>query len=84
MRHNRTVNDSKIMPKKIDVKLLGRVVKQLFSYYPVMMPISVACIIFSAIVATIPAIFLEKVTAAIDAALKTGTAWEAAKGDIIP
>ena len=84
MRHDRTVKDNKKMPQKIDVKLLGRVIKQLFSYYPVMMPISVACIIFSAIVATIPAIFLEKVTAAIDTALKTGTAWEAAKGDIIP
>ncbi len=72
------------MPRKIDFKLLGRVVKQLFKYYPVMMPVSIVCIIFSALVSTIPAIFLEKVTAAIDISLKSGISWADAKGDIIP
>lgn len=76
--------EDKKAPAKLDFKLLGRVMKQLFAYYPVMMPISVASIVFSAIIATIPAIFLEKVTDAIDTALKNGTAWEVAKGDILP
>ncbi len=76
--------EEKKAPAKLDFRLLGRVIKQLFAYYPVMMPISVASIVFSAIIATIPAIFLEKVTDAIDTALKSGTSWEVAKGDILP
>ncbi len=84
MRSDHTVKEERKMPRKVDVKLLGRVIKQLFHYYPVMMPVSIACIIFSAIVSTIPAIFLEKVTAAIDVSLKSGIPWAEASGDIIP
>lgn len=51
--------------RKMDFKVLGRVVKLLFKYYPRMVPISVVCILFSAITATIPAIFLERVTTVI-------------------
>lgn len=69
---------------KSNFKLLGRVIKQLFEYYPVMMPISVISIILSAVISTIPAVFLEKVTDAIDTALKGGIAWDAAKENILP
>lgn len=51
--------------RKMDFKVLGRVIKLLFKYYPRMVPISVVCILFSAITATIPAIFLERVTTVI-------------------
>ena len=51
--------------RKMDFKVLGRVVKLLFRYYPRMVPISIVCIFFSAVTATLPAIFLERVTTAI-------------------
>ena len=44
--------------RKLDMKILARVVRMLHGYYPVLLPVTVACIIFSAIVATLPAIFL--------------------------
>ena len=73
------------MPKrKMNFKVLGRVVKALFRYYPKMVPISVVCILFSAITATIPAIFLEKVTTAINAAYQNHTPWADASKEIIP
>ncbi len=70
--------------RKLDFRMLGRVVKMLFRYYPRMVPISVACIFFSAITATIPAIFLEKVTTAIGVAYQNHTPWDVAKGEIMP
>ena len=71
-------------PRKLDKGTLGRLLKMLFSYYPVLLPISIACIIFSAAASAIPAIFLEQVTTAIDSCLKNGIAWSEAKEIIVP
>ena len=72
-------------PKRtLNTKVLKRAVKMLFECYPVMVPVSIVCIIFSAIVATIPAIFLQQVTDAIDTCLKNGTPWSEAQGMIFP
>ena len=54
------------MKKKLNVNALKRVIKILFSYYPVLLPIAIACIIFSAVTAAIPAIFNQQVIAAIE------------------
>ncbi len=70
--------------RKLNKGSLSRLLKILFKSYPVLLPISIASIAFSAIVAVLPAIFLEKVTTAVDIALKNGLTWEIAKSDIIP
>ena len=71
--------------RKIDFALLGRVIKMLFKAYPVLIPIAFACIIMAAIVASIPAIFMQKVMAVIAGCLESGQmSWEIAKADIIP
>ena len=59
--------------RKMDFRMLGRVVKLLFKFYPRMVPISVVCILFSAITATLPAIFLERVTTTITKCVKWAT-----------
>ena len=53
-----------------DPKVLKRVIKDLFKFYPVMAPLTALGIIFSAIVSALPAFFLEKVTNTIDVILK--------------
>ena len=70
--------------RKLNVGVFKRAVKMLFSYYPVMVPICIACIIFAAITSAIPAIFLKEVTNAINSAWENGVAWEVAKHDIVP
>ena len=60
---------------------LGRVVKMLFEAYPVLVPVSIACMIFSAVVSSIPALFIQKVLAVIEEWYKTGD-WEAARPEI--
>ena len=69
---------------KPNFKVLGRVVKMLVHYYPKMVPIAIACILFSSITATIPALFLERVTNTISVCYQNGTPWSVAKGEIIP
>ena len=84
--------NGKPQKRKIDMKLLGRVIKMLYGYYPKMLPLAVIFIIFSALVAALPAVFLERVTNAIDSSFIRDAAgniignigWEAAKGQIIP
>ena len=70
--------------RKLNVGVLKRLLKMLFGYYPVLLPVSIVCIIFCAVTSAIPAIFLEKVTNAITYALDNGVAWEIAKHDIVP
>ena len=73
------------MPKRPRAKkgTLLRVVKLLFKSYPVLVPIALFFYIFSALTATMPAIFNQKIIAAIDLAVKNGTSWDIAKGEII-
>jgi len=72
-----------ITGKKLDGKCLIRVVKFFFKCYPVLAPLTALCILFSAGVAAIPSIFIQKVIAAIELWYKTGD-WQSAKADIIP
>ncbi|MCQ2478304.1 MAG: ABC transporter ATP-binding protein/permease [Clostridia bacterium] len=81
--NNRTPSGN-MKREKGNIKSLTRAMKMLYGYYPVMVPVSVVCIVFSAIVAVIPAIFLEKVTSAIDLCLKNGTPWSEASSIILP
>ena len=70
--------------RKINFKALGRVVKMLYQAYPVLVPLMVFCILFSAAVAAIPGVFIQKILAAIELALKNQTPWVDAAKDILP
>lgn len=64
---------------------LKRIIKMLFKSYPVLLPISLVCIVFYAIVNAIPSIFMQKVLAVVDTYVKAGNfSWEAAKTEIFP
>ena len=65
------------------ISTLKRVIKMLYSFYPVMLPITIVCIVFNAIVAAIPAIFQQQIIADIQIFYKSGD-WSAAKEVILP
>ena len=69
---------------KANPKVLGRVLKMLFRYYPVLMPITIFCILLSAVTAALPAVFMQQVIAAIEAAQKASVPWSEAAATIIP
>lgn len=69
--------------KKEKNNALGRLLKMLFKFYPVLVPVTIACIIFSAITASIPAIFIQNVISTIENWVQTGD-WNGASKEIIP
>ncbi|MBR7133069.1 MAG: ABC transporter ATP-binding protein [Clostridia bacterium] len=71
------------MKRKLNFGALKRVLKMLFSYYPVLLPVAIACIIFSAIASAIPAIFNQQVIAAIEE-WYISRDWAAARSEIVP
>lgn len=62
--------------------VLSRIIKTLFEFYPVMMPVVLICIVFSAIVSSIPSIFMQKVIAVITASYKGGD-WAGVSDEIV-
>lgn len=61
--------------------MLKRVIKLMFAFYPVMLPIAVACILFNAVISSIPAIFMQNIIDLIDSSYKAGD-WSAVGGRI--
>ena len=72
------------MPK-MGFASLGRILKMLFKFYPVLLPVTMTCIVISAVVSSIPSIFTKNVLAIVTRYLEAGsTDWEAAAGEILP
>ncbi len=61
---------------------IKRVIKTLFEFYPVMMPLTLVCIIFNAIVSSMPSIFMQKVISAVESSWESGD-WAGAKETIL-
>jgi len=70
--------------RKFNGSTMKRLLRMLFRYYPVMLPVAIFCIVFTAVVSSIPAIFLQQVIEAIGEAQKSGLGWEAASRVIVP
>ncbi len=65
------------------MRALGRTVKKFFGYYPVLAPLTVVCILFSAIVSSIPSLFVQNVLTVVEKWYTTGD-WASAKAEIVP
>ena len=68
-------------PSRAKKGTLGRLIKTLFEFYPVKMPIVLFCIIFSAVVSSIPAIFMQNIIAIVETSWKSGD-WDAVSGKV--
>ena len=76
--------DAGMMQKpKVDPRVLGRVIKLLYDSYPVLVIITAICIVFSAVVSSIPALFLQQVIEIVGEYTASGD-WTAARAVIIP
>ena len=78
---------NKQMPRggrpKFDGGVLKRLLRMLIGYYPVLIPIAVTCMIFTAITSAIPAVFLQQVIELIGKWQLLGD-WSAASREILP
>ena len=62
--------------------ILVRLIKMLFSFYPVMLPVALACILFNAIISSIPSIFMQNVISLVEQSWHAGD-WAAVGGQIL-
>lgn len=69
--------------KKVNPHTFKRIMKTLIGYYPVLVPVIVFCILFSAIAAAIPDIFIQKIIAIIEV-WQPDKNWTAAVKEIMP
>ena len=62
--------------------MLLRLIRMLFSFYPVLLPITLVCILFNAIISSVPSIFMQNVIAAVEQSWQTGD-WDGVSGQIL-
>lgn len=46
--------------------VLGRLAKTLFGFYPVLLPVTIGCILVNAVVSSVPSIFMQNIIAAVE------------------
>ena len=62
---------------------VGRLFRMIGSFYPVMLPVAIVCIIINAVVSSVPSIFMQKVIAIIESAAAENLSWGDVSGKII-
>ncbi len=68
---------------KMEGGMFKRILSLLFNFYPVLVPVTIFCIIFSAITAAIPAVFIQNVIAVIEK-WYVARDWAQAAKEIVP
>ena len=62
--------------------VLRRLLRTLFEFYPVLLPVTLVCILINAIVSAAPAIFMQNIIAIVDESYKSGD-WSSVSGRIL-
>ncbi len=62
--------------------VLMRLLRTLLQFYPVLLPVTMVCILINAIVSAMPAVFMQNVIAVVDESYRSGD-WSAASGRIL-
>ncbi len=62
--------------------IIRRLLKTIHRFYPVLMPVTVICIVFNAIVSALPAVFMQNIIANVEQSWQSGD-WEAVGGQIL-
>ena len=83
MKHNHGAAGRGPNAGAANLAMLKRTVKKLFSYYPVLAPITLACILFSSVVSSIPALFTQNVIQVIEKWYASRD-WAAAQAELKP
>ena len=62
--------------------VLRRLLRTLFEFYPVLLPVTMVCILINAIVSAAPAVFMQNVIAIVDETYRSGD-WASVSGRIL-
>lgn len=82
MQYSKTnETEKKRTPVKNKGKTIARLIKLLFRYYPVMLPVVLFCIVFNAVISSVPSVFMQNVIAVVESSWESGN-WSAVAGDV--
>ena len=62
--------------------VLGRLIRTLFGFYPVLLPVTIVCILISAVVSSIPAVFMQNIISYVEQSWKSGN-WDGVSAQIL-
>ena len=62
--------------------VLRRLLRTLFEFYPVLLPVTLVCILINAIVSSVPSVFMQNIIAIVDDSYKSGD-WAGVSGQIL-
>ena len=74
-------NASTARGKRAPKGVMPRLIRTVFSFYPVLLPVTIGCILINAIVSSMPSVFMQNAIAVVEATYKTGD-WASASGTI--
>ena len=67
--------------KRAPKGVAARLIRTIFSFYPVLLPITLCCILVNAIVSSLPSVFMQNAIAVVEVTYRTGD-WASASGTI--
>lgn len=79
---NTTVPATTARGQRAPKGVLSRLLRTLFEFYPVLLPVTMVCILVNAIVSAVPAVFMQNVIAVVDESYKSGD-WTSVSGRIL-
>ncbi|HHW00088.1 MAG TPA: ABC transporter ATP-binding protein [Clostridiaceae bacterium] len=62
--------------------IILRLFKDILEFYPVMLPVVIVCILFNAVISSIPAVFMQNIIAIVEKSWQSGD-WNAVKENIL-
>ncbi len=62
--------------------VLGRLIRTLFGFYPVLLPVTIVCILISAVVSSIPSVFMQNIISDGEQSWKSGN-WDGVSAQIL-
>ena len=68
--------------KRAPKGVMPRLIRTVFSFYPVLLPITIACILINAIVSSMPSVFMQNAISVVEDTFRTGD-WDSASGTIL-
>ena len=77
------MNKPPMKPNKPSGKTFSRIIRMLFEFYPVMVPVTLLCILIVSVSAAVPDVFIQRVIAIIEKWYASGD-WNGAFGEIMP
>ena len=68
--------------KRAPKGVMPRLIRTVFSFYPVLLPITIVCILINAIVSSMPSVFMQNAISVVEDTFRTGD-WASASGTIL-